>query len=509
MKVTDAAHRGAEERQLLNPFSDVSGWGSSDTFPLQREVKKLIEEETMMKLNISRAKSFRIARIGLALAVFAGPVWAQEQQQQKADRHPHYTLTDLGTLPGGTFSQATFVNNNGVVSGLATAPDGTQHAVLWDKERIMDIAKPRLAGPNSGAFGVNERGQAEVQAEAFTNDPNSENFCGYGTGLKCLPFLWQDGVMTPLPTLGGFNGTVGQINNRGEVAGIAENSTRDPECVSGVAVNGTGPQILDFEAVIWGPRQGEIRELHPLRGDTVGEALWINDNGQAVGSSGSCANTIPPPFAAGPHAVLWEKDGSVRDLGNLGGRANPSVLGSGNIAFSINNRGQVVGASALPGDATFHAFLWTKDTGIRDLGTLSGDVYSTGLAINDQGDVVGASVGAGGPLSDARAYLWQNGVMIDLNSLIPTDSPLYLLTAFGINNGGEIVGFGLTSTFEVHAFLATPKSRCDTEWCRDNTDATGAEVDETTERPRVVLPENALKVFQQELSRRYHTGRSQ
>jgi hypothetical protein len=59
----------------------------------------------------------------------------------------------------------------------------------------------------------------------------------------------------PLPTLGGNNGTVGQINNLGEVAGIAENSTRDPECPPGVAFTGTGPQVLDFEAVIWGPSQ--------------------------------------------------------------------------------------------------------------------------------------------------------------------------------------------------------------------------------------------------------------
>ena len=95
------------------------------------------------------------------------------------------------------------------------------------------------------------------------------------------------------------------------MAGIAENSTRDPECPTGLALNGTGPQVLDFEAVIWGPRQGEIRELPPLPGDTVGVALWINDNGQAVGASGACANTVLPPLASGPHAVLWEKDGSV------------------------------------------------------------------------------------------------------------------------------------------------------------------------------------------------------
>jgi probable HAF family extracellular repeat protein len=100
-----------------------------------------------------------------------------------------------------------------------------------------------------------------------------------------------------------------------------------------------------------------IHELQPLGGHTVGEATWINDLGQAVGSSGSCANTLLPPLAAGPHAVLWQ-NGLAVDLGNLGGTcATPCispVLGPyGNTALYINNQGQVVGVSALPGEATF------------------------------------------------------------------------------------------------------------------------------------------------------------
>src|SRR6059036_551042 len=87
---------------------------------------------------------------------------------------PRYTVTDLGTLPGGTFSLASFVDNNGLVTGLATVADGTQHAVLWYKGSIIDIAKPGT--PNSGAFGVNGRGQVDVQAESFDLDPNEENF---------------------------------------------------------------------------------------------------------------------------------------------------------------------------------------------------------------------------------------------------------------------------------------------------------------------------------------------
>ncbi|MGA7078363.1 MAG: hypothetical protein WBQ43_07650 [Terriglobales bacterium] len=375
--------------------------------------------------------------------------------QQQKPTQVRYAVKDLGTLKGGSFSQATFLNNGGLVTGISTVADGTQHALLWFEELKFDIGKPGLGGPNSGAFGANVWGQAVGQAEISASDPNNENFCAYGTGLRCLPFLWEFGVMTALPTLGGNNGTVGPLNNRGEVPGAAENSTMDPECPSTPAVNGTGPQVLDFEPVIWGPTLGQIRELHLLPGDSVGMAFWINDYGQAVGTTGSCANTLVPPFAIGPHAVLWDKDGSVHDVGNLGGTANPSLLGIGNVAFAINDQVHITGVSVLPGNTTVHAFLWTKKKLMQDLGTLPGDLNSAGLGMNDLGDIVGASIDGDVATGLPRAMLWHNGVMSDLNALA-ADSPLYLLTAFTINDRGEIVGFGVNSTGEVHAFLATP-----------------------------------------------------
>ena len=290
------------------------------------------------------------------LSLVAMPLRVVAQQAEHLQR---YTVTDLGPA-GNPFSQASYVNNHGLVTGLDTAPDGSQHAVLWYEGLFTDIGTPGLGGPNSGAGGANEFGQVIGGAETSNKDPNNENFCGYGTGLQCLAFLWQNGVMTALPTLGGTNGGWGAINNRGEVAGYAEEDKVDPDCPGKVAVNGTGPQVLYFEPVIWGPMPDEIRKLRPLPGDSVGVAFWINDNGQAVGMSGSCANTVLPAPSAAPHAVLWERDGSVHDLSNLGGTVNTSVLGVGNVAFSINNRGQVAGVSALDGNATFHPFLWTS-----------------------------------------------------------------------------------------------------------------------------------------------------
>jgi probable HAF family extracellular repeat protein len=374
---------------------------------------------------------------------------------------PTYTITDLGTLPGGMSSQANFVANNGLIAGLASSADGTRnHAVVWYNGQIGDISIPGIGGLGSSAWGANERGQVIGGGHSSTLDPNNENFCGAGSAsvavLKCLPFLWQNGVMTALSTLGGPNGGVGQINNRGEVAGIAETSTKDKNCPSGVSVSGTGPQILDFEPVIWGPQPGKIRQLSLLAGDTVGEAMGINDNGQAVGASGTCANTVLPPLAFGPHAVLWDTDGSVADLGNLGGTA-------ANIGLAINNRGQVVGAASLAGGTTpfslNDAFLWTRETGMQDLGTLPGDANSVGLGINDRAEVVGQSADADG---NSRGFLYQNGVMYDLNTLIPANSPLYVLSASSINSSGEITGFGMTSDGDMHGFLATPSSGEDT-----------------------------------------------
>jgi probable HAF family extracellular repeat protein len=362
---------------------------------------------------------------------------------------PKYRVVDLGILPGGNFSQATGVNDGRLITGLAADKDGTQQAMFWAGMFRMNIG---TKGLNSGVFGVNNQSQATVQAEVATKDPNNENFCAYGTGKKCLPYLWNRGALVPLPLLGGNNGTVGTVNNRGEAVGIAETVVRDANCPAGVSLSGTGPQVLNFQAVMWGPAEGQIRTLRPLAGDMVGMAIGINDKGQAVGATGTCANTTLPPLAFGAHAVLWEADGTPRDLGNLGTTAL-------NMALAVNNSGDVVGVSSLyPDSSPFggsHAFLWTKQAGaMRDLGTLPGDVVSVGQGINDAGQVVGMSFDEHG---NPRPFLWQNGVMRDLNDLVVGGAQLYLLGA-SINASGTIAGFGVTEHGDVHAFVADPVS---------------------------------------------------
>ena len=367
-------------------------------------------------------------------------------------RHPfvltspavRYQVTDLGVLPGGSFSQASQgATDNGLIAGVADVADGSQHAVLWQYGQTIDLAVPGLGGPNSIAIGLNKWGQVVGQAE--TSTPDDEDFCAFGTGLQCSPFWWQNGVMTPLATLGGKNGAVSAINRHGEAAGLAESAIQDARC--------TPPQKFDYKAVVWGPRQGQIRELRPLPGDTVAVALWINDQGQAVGTSGTCDNTVPNGVIVGPHAVLWEKDGTPVDLGNLGGAVNTSLFAVGNRGIYINNLGQVVGGSTLPGNKTAHAFLWTREGGMKDLGALPGDGTSGALGMNERGEVVGVSRD---PKGHGRAFLWRDGIMTDLNTLVPAGSPLYLLLANGIDTSGQISGFGLSDKGDLHAFVATP-----------------------------------------------------
>lgn len=385
-----------------------------------------------------------IAGIGL-FTPLAMPVRivAQESQQQKPE-HTRYTFTDLGAL-GGTSSMAFYVNAHGAVVGQASVPNGSQHAVLWLKGLKKDLGT--LGGTNSVAFsGPNERGQIVGWAETGSADPNGEDYCGFGTHLTCLASLWEPGawghgVMTPLQTLSGNNAEANSINNRGEVAGSAENNTTDSTCPGQTVA----PQILQFKPVIW--RKGDIEELPTVNGDPDGVAYQINDDGDAVGTSGTCSaynfNILANLFPV--HALLWHKR-SVKDLGSLGGK-------TGNIAFSINNEGEVVGVSDETGDMSFHAFLW-KNGKMHDLNTLPGDANSAALAINDLGDIVGVSLDAN---FNIRPFLWHKGKMTDLSTVVPSGSALIPFFVEYINSRGEIVGSAIDPTNgSLHAYKLTP-----------------------------------------------------
>ena len=364
-----------------------------------------------------------------------------------------YRVTDLGPV-GGPPGQPIAIKNNGLIVGDAQFSGTAWHAMLWYGRLKLDIGKPGLGGPSSLAIGANERGQVVGQAETASSDPNREDFCGFGSGRVCQPFVWQNGFKAPLPPLGDKYGAAGRnaaaqsINNLGQVAGMAENTERDDTCPA------FNPALLQsqqfkFKPVIW--EKGQARELPTMPGDPDGIVFSINDKGQAVGGSGSCAAfqlSGDLTYLYSLHATLWQ-NGTVTDLGNLGGVAP----GGGNTAIFINNRGQAIGTSGT-GDGSLHAFLWSKATGIRDLGTVADDIASVGLGLNDGGDSVGISFDAN---FNPRAFLRRDGgVMVDLNTLIPADSSLFLFDACSINSSGEIIGIAVDSNGEAHGYLATP-----------------------------------------------------
>ncbi|PYO90686.1 MAG: hypothetical protein DMD58_06480 [Gemmatimonadetes bacterium] len=200
---------------------------------------------------------------------------------------------------------------------------------------------------------------------------------------------------------------------------------------------------------MWDTKQGTMHELRPLAGDSTSAATGINNRGQVVGISGDCDIAVGQLSAR--HSVLWEND-IVINIGDLGGDAWHTPM-------DIDDAGDVVGFSNPRGvvgiDFNPHAFLWTKATGIQDLRTLPGDANSQGLGVNSSHQVVGVSSGAAN-----RAFLWENGVMQDLNGLVGARFPDLLIVAQHINEDGVIVGRAVLHGTNIQVpFVATPVSR--------------------------------------------------
>ena len=396
-----------------------------------------------MKLTRLRAVAV-LGALGIALPLLSTSASSARTVVSRTD----YRVMLLDSL-GGTTSAGSSINDRAWIAGFSNLPgDQTTHAVLWWEGRAIDLGT--LGGPNSAVLwpvkdngglvaGVAETAKRDRLGEAWS----CSAFFPSVTGHICLGFVWQGGRMQALPTLGGDNGFATGADNRGQVVGWAENRVHDPTC--------NPPQVLQFRAVVWDTRHGRIRarELPPLQGDTTSAATAINDHGQVAGISGICDNAVGRFSAA--HAVLWER-GKASDLGDLGGVA-------WNTPMAINQQGQVVGFANLPGGGGgpgafhAHAFLWTKRGGMRDLGTLPGDVVSQALGINGRGQVVGISCGAGG----CRAFLWEHGAMTDLNTLLAQGFDGHLVFANDINDAGEITGQAVDpATAEAVAFRATP-----------------------------------------------------
>ena len=307
-------------------------------------------------------------------------------------------VRDLGTLPGGYESQANDINDRGLVSGFASngTPDpyailplGTQsRSFIWQRGVMTDIGT--LGGPDAVSTTLNARGQ--IIGQSYTSSTANP-----ATGIPTLdPFLWQNGRMQDLGTLGGTIGNANWLNDAGEVVGHSDLA---------------GDQ--ESRPFLW--KNGNMRDLGTLGGRS-GFASWVNDRGDVVGASQTSGQNF--------HGFLWHH-GMMIDLPPLGGAAQ--AFGN-----AINDRGQVVGTED---DASFNelaAVLWVGGHGY-DLNTLvapSALQMTSAFYIDDQGDIVGHGVL---PDGSQRVFLLSANPSVPLPRAATVARPL---PTSGLRDGG-------------------------------------------------------------------------
>ena len=144
------------------------------------------------------------------------------------------------------------------MAGWSQRPDGTRRAALWRTDGSATLLGT-LGGPSSTVPwpGLNDAGMIVGISQTDDTDPLNEDWaCELGvflpndTNLLCRGFVWENGVMTELPTLGGNHGFATGVNNRGQIVGWAETPVHDPTC------NEESAQVLQFLAVLWEPKSG-------------------------------------------------------------------------------------------------------------------------------------------------------------------------------------------------------------------------------------------------------------
>jgi probable HAF family extracellular repeat protein len=345
-------------------------------------------------------------------------------------------LTDLRALAPGVSSGVSQINaagwiagqsQNGLIDPLTGVPE--TRAVLWKDDQIIDLGT--LGGNESVATTLNNAGQVVGAGSNTILDP----FSLFGIGTQTRAFLWQNGAMQDLGTLGGPDAAALAVNASGQVAGFSYTDAT-PTPVTGL------PTTHPF---LW--ENGTMIDLGTLGGTFGGPSanlpggdseVFLNNRGQVVGASTLAGDLIYHPF-------LWDH-GILTDLGTLGGdNGEPSW---------INDGGEVVGAADLPGGAPHHGFLWRNGV-MTDLGAFASTSFAE--SINARGQIVGRSrIGAvTNPVQ--HAFLWENGgPMIDLNTLIPANLGVLLGDACCINDRGEIAGVGFLPNGDTPAFLLIP-----------------------------------------------------
>ncbi|HST09559.1 MAG TPA: hypothetical protein VLL05_04230 [Terriglobales bacterium] len=332
-------------------------------------------------------------------------------------------------------------------------------AVLWEDGKITNLGT--LGGNESGAGAVNRRGEVVGAALNSVPDPFPfrapyNDFFFFGNGTESRAFRWRAGAIQDLGTLGGPDSAAFFVNNKGQVAGTSDvDFNVNP--VTG------GPTIHPF---LWerGQMHDLIADAPPgMFGGTYGIAAWLNERGQVLGTMNLTGDTTW-------HSFVWDK-GIVKDLGSLGG-INTS-------AQWLNEAGHVAGKSDVtaiceacaPGNQKqlHHPFLW-RDGVMTDLGLLYDDTAGTAYSINAKDQAVGVTNPCTQVTSDDScnapvydSFLWENGSMVDLQTLILPGSGITLSScsaceagAYNINDRGEITGQGVLADGDSRVVLLIP-----------------------------------------------------
>jgi probable HAF family extracellular repeat protein len=305
-----------------------------------------------------------------------------------------YSIVDLGAS-----SLATGINGNGTITGFSGS-----HAFVYSGGGMTDLGT--LGGKYSQGQGINAAGAV----------------AGYSTLAdgSYRAFLYSNGRMVSLGTLGANYSAAYALNDAGQVVGSSITATNL------------------WHAFLYSA--GKMLDLGTLGGNQPGwstTAASINAIGRVVGYSYLPSGDF--------HGFLYA-NGAMQDLGTLGG--------SWSQAYAINSAEQITGQAYLPGNAKAHAFLYSGGS-MTDLGAFH--QYSSGLAINGSGLVVGsADVRNNTGFLVYHAAIYQNGAPVDLNRLILPRTGWVLSAATSVNDAGEIVGYGKFRGVQ-HGFLLTPR----------------------------------------------------
>ena len=378
----------------------------------------------MLTLNLGKV-GFAMAVLSIAGIATSSPVMAKSK----------YVITDLGNLSfDSTDIRANAINNFGQVVGREVGTDKAMHGFVWNNGKISQL--PELNYVDIVARSINDSGIIAGTVDSVVGRDQEQGFIWTKNASRGYSGAYY-GDATVVEKY--FRG----INNKNQVAG----EYIDARTVPGVPSIPGFPVPRSSRAFYWA--NGVTKEL-PTLGGIIGAARAINDKSELVG------NVATGPDETTVTAALWRKDRNgqftLQDLGTFGGQES--------FALNINNASQVVG-QYLPEANKSIPFLW-ENGNETDLGSFGGSAGSA-LSINNLTQVVGFSNTDKDPITGqevSHAFIWEKGQISDLNSLIVGGYGWDLTQATGINDLGEIVGYGsYTNNLgqkQTRAFLLLP-----------------------------------------------------